>query len=280
MDKNVIEKYFADIIVLHTYNESGQKYVFLIEHPAYGKSILKVVKEINERFLREIAIAKQYNLSNIPMIYEFETIFIEDKEYSYIIEQYISGNSLTIEMKQAKFTLKRSLFLLESLLRIAVELENVKIVHRDIKPENIICSNENKFYLIDFGIARILDAKSLTLTENNIGPHTPGYGAPELFQYRKSDIDIRADLFSIGVVVNETIFNKHPFITGNEQSVYDIWLETATVVPQDFYIEGDKDRKLMSFLQTLMQKHISRRPPSAIKAFEWFNIIKESIELQ
>jgi len=58
--------------------------------------------------------------------------------------------------------------------------------------------------------------KSLTVTAVTVGPHTPGYGAPELFQYNKTKIDSRADLFSIGVVVYQAIFGKHPFITGKE----------------------------------------------------------------
>ena len=129
------------------------------------------------------------------------------------------------------------------------------------------------------GIARILGAPSLTMTAMAVGPHTPGYGAPELFNYSKSDIDNRADLFSIGVVVYETIFMRHPFITGEELDISEVWMRTATVIPQDFSITGDNDRKLMSFLQTLMQKHISRRPPSARKAFEWFSIIKDTVEI-
>lgn len=280
MDNKTIEQCFLNVKVIHAFKDSGQKVVFLIDHPMHKISILKIVKEMNERITREIDIATKYNIKNIPRIFEFDTIEIYGKKYAYIIEEYIEGNNLSNEIKKNQISLDKSLNLLESLLKTAVELENSKIVHRDIKPDNIICSNTGEYYLIDFGIARILNASSLTFTKAIIGPHTPGYGAPELFQYNKREIDIRADLFSIGVVVYESIFGRHPFITGEELDINDIWYKTATVVPQDFYIEGDKDRKLIGFLQTLMQKHISRRPPTAKRALEWFYIIRDTVEIK
>ncbi len=278
MDIKLIEKSFSNVKVLKAYPNSGQKYVFLIEHAQFGEVILKIIKDMNERITREIEIATNYNITNTPQIFAVDTISIEGNTYTYIIEQYISGNNLSVELKRTSFSLDRSLCLLESLLKAAVELEKAGIVHRDIKPDNIICSDDGEFYLIDFGIARILSLTSLTYTQVAVGPHTPGYGAPELFQYNKPNISIRADLFSIGIVVYESIFGQHPFITGNEQDINEIWYKTATVVPKDFSIPGDNDRQLMSFLQTLMQKHISRRPPTARKALEWFYIINERIK--
>jgi len=277
MDINKVKESFPEIEVLKAFPASGQKFVFLINHPKHSKSILKIVKEMNERIVREIEISTDLRLQNVPSIYETGTFKTNEEEHTYFIEQYISGNSLKSEIENKKFTVKRSLNLLESLLKTAVELEKAKIVHRDIKPDNIICSESDEFFLIDFGIARMLNRESLTLTKAVVGPHTPGYGAPELFQYSKSNITIKADLFSIGVVVYEAILSKHPFITGNEVDLSEIWYRTATVVPQDFSIIGDEDKKLMGFLQTLMQKHISKRPPTAEKALEWLYIVRESV---
>lgn len=112
-----------------------------------------------------------------------------------------------------------------------------------------------------------------------VGPHTPGYGAPELFQYSKSKIDSRADLFSIGVVVYQSIFGEHPFITGKEVDYNEIWYRTATVTPKNYLIPGDKDSQLIGLIQTLMQKQVSKRPPSAKKALEWFYTVLGTLSI-
>jgi serine/threonine-protein kinase len=93
-------------------------------------------------------------------------------------------------------------------------LEDMNIVHRDIKPENNIVSDDGKAYFLDFGIDSMLGAPSLTATEALAGPHTPGYAAPERFNNLKSDIDSRADLFSIGVATYERLSGKNPFREG------------------------------------------------------------------
>lgn len=110
-----------------------------------------------------------------------------------------------------------------------------------------------------------------------VGPHTPGYGAPELFQYTKKDIDSRADIFSLGVVVFEAVTGKHPFIRGDELDLNEIWYNTVTIIPQSVEIDGDVDMQFIGLLQTFMQKHVTRRPETASKAYEWFKSVKEHI---
>ena len=156
-------------------------------------------------------------------------------------------------------------------------MEQKQIVHRDIKPDNIIKASNGRWYLIDFGIARALNMESLTYTTAMVGPHTPGYGAPELFQYTKKDIDSRADIFSLGVVVFEAVTGKHPFIRGDELDLNEIWYNTVTIIPQSVEIDGDVDMQFIGLLQTFMQKHVTRRPETASKAYEWFTSVKEHI---
>lgn len=181
-------------------------------------------------------------------------------------------------MVAGKMNLSEAMDLTEQLLRVIVEMEKRQIVHRDIKPENIIRANDGRWCLIDFGIARALNKNSLTYTEAKMGPHTPGYGAPELFQYAKHDIDSRADLFSLGVVVFEAVTGKHPFIRGDEMDLNEVWYNTVTITPQSVVVEGDVDMQFMGLLQTFMQKHVTRRPETAQKAYEWFESVKSYIE--
>ncbi len=272
-------KKFPSLNILKKFPESGQKEVYLVQLDSYGMAILKIVKEMNERIRREIDIVNQNNLPGVPKIKEISSIEFDGNEYFYLFEEYIEGETLTNRLRKGAIPLTDSLKLFESLLIVVEKLESLNIVHRDIKPDNIICSDDGSFHLIDFGIARNLNLPSLTYTAAVVGPHTPGYGAPELFQYDKASINSKADLFSVGVVVYQAIFGKHPFITGKEMDINEIWYQTVTVTPENYLIPGDRDSQLMGLIQTLMQKQVSKRPPSAKKALEWFYTVQKTLTL-
>lgn len=273
-----VKTQFPDYEVIKEFPPSGQKQVFLIRNNDGINLVLKLVNNANERVLREIEIVTQYSINNVPSIYEVKTIKHQESEYLAVFEEYIEGLTLTERLKNGKLSLVEGVNLIRSLLETCLELEKINVVHRDIKPSNLICNNKDKYYLIDFGIARQLDKPSLTMTNLAVGPHTPGYGAPELFQYNKKEIDSRSDLFSIGVVAYEALVGTHPFITGNELNVNEVWYRTRTMEPKYFEICGDKSYQLIGFIQTLMQKHVTRRPPNVKKAIEWFEALLPTIE--
>lgn len=279
LTKVQIRSVINDIRILKEFPPSGQKKVLLVNHKKHGECILKIVPGESERVKREVDIITEYELRNVPKILSVEEICLEENPFFAIFEEYIKGLALNERLSKGCLSGLEGINLLRILLHIAVKLEEIQVVHRDIKPNNIICSENGDYYLIDFGIARKLDRASLTMTHAAIGPHTPGYGAPELFQYSKKDIDIRADLFSIGVVLFEALTGEHPFLAGDEMGVSEIWYKTNVVIPKNFQIEGDKNQQLVSFIQTLMQKHITRRPPTAKKALEWFETLLPTVQI-
>lgn len=275
-EENILDNLEVEEII-KTFPRSGQKQVFLVKHKNYGQIILKIVENQNERVAREIQIVTENNFSNVPKVIEVNTYNIDSQKGIYLFEEYVEGTGLKDIISNGIMTLSDAMDLTEQLLLIIVEMEQKQIVHRDIKPDNIIKANNGRWYLIDFGIARALNMESLTYTAAMVGPHTPGYGAPELFQYTKKDIDSRADIFSLGVVVFEAVTGKHPFIRGDELDLNEIWYNTVTIIPQSVEIDGDVDMQFIGLLQTFMQKHVTRRPETASKAYEWFTSVKEHI---
>lgn len=276
MDKDILTNFPISEIVSE-FPKSGQKQALLVKHNKYGLVMLKIVDGNNERVKREIQIVCENNFENVPRIMEVNEFDINGQKGLYTFEEYIEGESLRNYIDNNKMGLEEALKLTEQILKIIVQMEKRHIVHRDIKPDNILRSKTGEWYLIDFGIARALDMNSLTLTAMQIGPHTPGYGAPELFQYTKKDIDSRADIFSLGVVVFEAVTGTHPFIRGDEVDLNEIWYNTVTIIPQSVEIEGDVDMQFIGLLQTFMQKHITRRPDTAEKALEWFDNVKKEL---
>ena len=255
----------------------GQKIVFDGVHNSYGETVIKLYFQLNDpRSLREIQIERDLNLSMVPKIYETGTIEYEGTETLYIIEQKVKGTELRKVLESGKrFSLEEAVTFLEQGLEFIACLENKGIVHRDIKPENIIRADDGRIFFLDFGIARILGADSLTRTGAMMGPHTPGYAAPEQFNNLKKEIDSRADIFSLGVVTYECITGKNPFREGSINAL-EVLQKTETITPVQYSIKGDTQSQFMALLGAMMGKYPSRRPRTAKQAIDWLKVAKKT----
>lgn len=258
----------------------GQKVVYSATHPTYGSIVLKLFFKMDARSQREIEISENSDFGCVPTIYETEHVIYEGADTLCIFEQRVDGEELRKRIERGDyFTLKEAADFLEQGLTFIKQLEGKSIVHRDIKPENIIVSAGGIVYFLDFGIARILGVPSLTKTEAIAGPHTAGYAAPEQFNNLKSDIDSRADLFSIGVVTYECLTGKNPFRDG-ATSHLDILQRTETITPISFQIQGDTQQQFMGLLSSLMGKFPSRRPKDAAQALNWLTAAKSTLQCE
>lgn len=255
----------------------GQKIVFDGVHNSYGETVIKLYFQLNDpRSLREIQIERDLNLSMVPKIYETGTIEYEGTETLYIIEQKVKGTELRKVLESGKrFSLEEAVTFLEQGLEFIACIENKGIVHRDIKPENIIRADDDRIFFLDFGIARILGADSLTRTGAMMGPHTPGYAAPEQFNNLKKEIDSRADIFSLGVVTYECITGKNPFREGSINAL-EVLQKTETITPVQYSIKGDTQSQFMALLGAMMGKYPSRRPRTAKQAIDWLKVAKKT----
>ena len=258
----------------------GQKVVYSATHPTFGNVVVKLFFKTDARSQREIEIGSEINFDCVPKIHETGHVTYVGSDTLYVIEQRVDGEELRNRLVRGeRFTLKEAVNFLEQGLAFIKQLEEKNIVHRDIKPENIIVAADGKVYFLDFGIARILDVPSLTKTEALIGPHTPGYAAPEQFNNLKSDIDSRADLFSIGVVTYECLSGKNPFSAGAISHLH-ILQRTETITPVNFQIVGDTQRQFMGLLSSLMGKFPSRRPKDATQALNWLSAAMSTLKYE
>lgn len=192
----------------------GQKEVYLIEHPEYGKCVYKKgqCSHISslERIKREVSILKEVDSYYFPK--NFKANFYDNGEFN-IFEEYIESEPLSDIRDIYKGNEEKVLRLLLNLIDGLKILWDRRIIHRDLKPDNILIKANGEPVIIDLGIARILDEKSLTLTMQLNGPCTPIYAAPEQIKNRKNSIDIRTDFFSLGIICTELILGEHPFST-------------------------------------------------------------------
>ena len=255
----------------------GQKIVFDGVHNSYGETVIKLYFQLNDpRSLREIQIERDLNLSMVPKIYETGTIEYEGTETLYIIEQKVKGTELRKVLESGKrFSLEEAVTFLEQGLEFIACIVNKGFVHSDIKPVHIIRADDGSIFFLDFGIARILGADSLTRTGAMMGPHTPGYAAPEQFNNLKKEIDSRADIFSLGVVTYECITGKNPFREGSINAL-EVLQKTETITPVQYSIKGDTQSQFMALLGAMMGKYPSRRPRTAKQAIDWLKVAKKT----
>ena len=114
----------------------------------------------------------------------------------------------------------------------------------------------------------------MTRTGAMMGPHTPGYAAPEQFNNLKKEIDSRADIFSLGVVTYECITGKNPFREGSINAL-EALQKTETITPVKYSIKADTQSQFMQLLGALMGKSPSRRPRTDKQAIDRLKVAKK-----
>lgn len=158
-----------------------------------------------ERFRREARILAKLSHPNIPAIYD--VVFDDDANTFLIIFQFVNGVNLRqILGSEGRCRLPEVRTWFHQLTSAIDYAHSMGVIHRDIKPENVIITPDRETaYLVDFGIALSAeDSKKLTELGYAIG--TPGYMSPE--QIAGKEVDLRTDLYSLGVTLYEALAGK------------------------------------------------------------------------
>ena len=121
-----------------------------------------------------------------------------------VLEEYVQGDTLHFLLEGGNLSAKKAKDIMIQLCRGLSVLHSLGAVHRDIKPENVILRG-NEVVLIDFDASRIFKAEQ---AEDTVILGTVGFAAPE--QYGMSQSDERADIYSMGVLLNVMLTGKHP----------------------------------------------------------------------
>ena len=174
-----------------------------------------------ERFSREARALAKLGHPNIVAVHDFG----ETGGFFWLTMEYVDGVNLRQAMQAARFTPAQALALIPDLCAALQYAHDHGILHRDIKPENILLDTRGKVKIADFGIARIAcdDHGDFTLTKTGSVLGSAAYIAPEQIE-RPHDVDHRADLYSLGVVLYEMLTGELPlgrFPAPSEKSASD-----------------------------------------------------------
>ena len=262
---------FPDLANVARLGQGGQKVVYSGTHPQDGAVVLKLIKPNQDaaRVAREVLAAKQARCPRIPEILADGSIVGPTGEtIVWVRERRIDGQTLRELLQGGPLSIRVALALAIDVLEALEAAERARIVHRDVKPENLLIDPSGRGWLVDFGLARFLDMTSLTGNQPFGGVGTLGYAPPEQYQNRKKEIDVRADLFALGVTLFEALHGAHPYRDGARDGREVLRRIEQTPLPARRHAD-DKKGKLQDFIRTLTQRRREHRPSSASEALSW-----------
>jgi eukaryotic-like serine/threonine-protein kinase len=161
-------------------------------------------EEYVERFRREARAVAQLSHPNIVTVIDRG----EDEGRQFIVFEYVEGRTLKDLVDEGPLDVRQALEVTIKIARGLGFAHEHGIVHRDVKPQNVLLNDEGEAKVTDFGIARSLDLDKMTQSGTVLG--TSNYIAPE--QATGKEVDVRTDVYSLGVVLFELLCGEVPFV--------------------------------------------------------------------
>ncbi len=237
LDLEAIQKRFPQLEIIQLIGRGGMGLVYKARQAKLDRLVaLKIMAPdlanqpaFAERFLREAQALARLSHPNVVAVHDFG----ERNGMYFLLMEYIDGHHLRDLLEQRKLEPSDALRLVPDICAGLQYAHEEGIVHRDIKPENILVDRHGRAKIADFGLVRVMgqeeDDWRLTRASQVMG--TPQYMAPEQLN-RPRDVDHRADIYSLGVVLYEMLTAELPvgrFALPSERVRVDVRLDDVVL---------------------------------------------------
>jgi len=198
--------------IIEELGKGGMGRVYRVEDTKLEQEVaLKLIKpeiakdkKTIERFRNELKLARNIRHKNVCGMFDLG----ETEGVHFITMEYVSGEDLRSSIRRfGQLPIAKSISIAKQICEGLSEAHRLGVVHRDLKSNNIMIDKEGNVRIMDFGIARSLEAKGITGAGVMIG--TPEYMSPE--QVEGKEVDQRSDIYSLGVILYEMVTGRVPF---------------------------------------------------------------------
>jgi serine/threonine-protein kinase len=214
----------------------GMASVYRAHQPTLGRDVaIKVLSpflaadpNFVQRFYEEARRTARLEHPNIVPIYDLGQA---SNGSLFLVMRYIDGMTLQELLEiERRLAVPRAIRLIRQVGEALAYAHNRGIIHRDIKPSNIMIEAGDRATLMDFGIAKLSEGGGITRPGLVVG--TPKYLSPE--QAAAEQVDSRSDLYSLGVVLYETVAGRPPFDSDSPRNLLQAHLLVTPPAPTQF----------------------------------------------
>lgn len=260
--------------ILQKLGEGGMGVVYKAEDTTLGRNVamkflpanLSESRENKARFMQEAKAAAALNHPNILGIYEV----VEQGDTMCLVMELLEGQTLKSYLTNLKvgpgIPVQQALLWTDQIASGLKAAHEKNIIHRDIKPQNIMLTTSGGIKIMDFGLAKLRSAQSITKTGTSLG--TLSYMSPE--QAQAIPADQRTDIWSLGVVLYEMLTAELPFKAEHEAGLSYLILNETPTAPSAL------DLKIPHRVDVLVAKFIEKDPA---KRFQNMDEVIAAIEI-
>ena len=205
------------------------------------------------RFEREVELAARLVHPNIARVYDSG---LYQGLYYYAME-LIEGLQLDEYVNEHKLTQRKILELLRTVCQAIKHAHQVGVIHRDLKPSNILVTQDGEPHVLDFGLAKTIleDEKDMKVSIDGDVFGTPTYMSPEQAAGHLDAIDIRTDVYSLGVILFHLLTKQWPYdLSGSHYEILKNIQEAGPVRPSKIIPHFDKD------IEAILLKVLAKEP--------------------
>ncbi len=219
--------------------------------------------EASARLVREARVASTLTHPNVAVVYDVGEAELGGRQAAYIAMEYVKGPTLAERMREGRMEPAAILDVMQQVAGALADAHEHGIVHRDVKPGNVMLGERGRVKVLDFGLARFappVHEDSITWSGGHgafegmiVG--TLAYMSPE--QARGHPIDVRSDVYSLGVVLYEMLAGRRPFEGENAVELVEAIL---TRDPLSIPGEGTLAAGLSELALRMLEKDKANRP--------------------